>query len=81
MLETRLVKNGNQINRAITLFDWGNKLSNKSVNELVESFNETLLNIFKNYIPHKKTKCSYKDPPPPGLVRKLKQVCEKKPPL
>ena len=68
--------NVDQINRAISLFDWENELSNKGVNEQVELFNETFLNIVKNYIPHKRIKCSYKIRH--GLPRKLKQACGKK---
>ena len=52
-----------QINRAISLFDWENAFYNKEVDDQVKLFNETLTNIFRNYIPHKKIKCDYKDPP------------------
>ena len=37
--------------------------------------NETLLNIFRNYIPNKKIKCDYRQPPcmNDNIKRKLKQ--------
>ena len=34
------------------LFDWESALENLSVNDQVDVFTETLLNIFKNFIPH-----------------------------
>ena len=52
-----------QINRAISSFDWDNVLPPLGINEQVELFNTTLLNIFRNFIPHKLIKCSYKDNP------------------
>ena len=36
---------------------------NLPVNEKVELLNETLLNIFGSYIPNKKIKCDYRQPP------------------
>ena len=36
---------------------------NLPVNEKVELLNETLLNTFGNYIPNKKIKCDYRQPP------------------
>ena len=52
-----------QINRAISLFDWHGALSSLDVNEQVELFNETLLNVFRNFIPNKTNKHNSKDPP------------------
>ena len=34
-----------------------------SVDSKVDLLNETLLNIFRNYIPNKKIKCDYRQPP------------------
>ena len=65
-----------QINRAITLFDWENILSPLETNEQVKLFNETLLNIFRNFIPHKLIKCSYKDPP--WITKEIKTSLRKK---
>ena len=44
-------------------FNWNRAFENLSVDEKVELLNETLLNIFWNYIPNKKTKCDYRQPP------------------
>ena len=52
-----------QINRAVSLFDWHGALSSLDVNEQVDLFNETLLNIFRNFIPNKTIKHNSKDPP------------------
>ena len=49
------------INRAIELFDWEKAFLNTCINEQVQLFNETLLNIFRNFIPHETIKCSYKN--------------------
>ena len=35
---------------------------NLSINEKIDLLNTTLLNIFRNYIPNKILKCSYRDP-------------------
>ena len=51
------------IRRAITSFDWVNSLVNLGTSEQVDLFNATLLNIFRNFIPHKFSTCHYKDPP------------------
>ena len=34
-----------------------------SVDAKVKLLNKTLLNIFRNYIPNKKSKCDYRQPP------------------
>ena len=51
------------IKKAISNFDWKNVFKSLSVNQKVETLNETLLNIFRNYIPNKKIKCDYRQPP------------------
>ena len=64
------------INRAISLFDWESALSPLDTNKQVKLFNETLLNILRNFIPHKLIKCSYKDPP--WISREIKTCLRKK---
>ena len=49
--------------REVWSYGWESALSSLDTNEQVKLFNETLLNIFRNFIPHKLIKCSYKDPP------------------
>ena len=51
------------IKRSIMNFDWNRALANHSINDQVEIFNNTLLNIFRNFIPHETIKCNYRDPP------------------
>ena len=40
------------INRSIESFDWSKLFSGKNVHEQVDLFNETLLNIFHQFIPN-----------------------------
>ena len=54
--------NTDLIKRAIELFDW-ESLSNLDVNKQVSIFNETIMNIFENFIPHETITCNDKDPP------------------
>ena len=50
-------------NKAISNFNWTKKaFENLFVDEKVELLNETLLNIYRNYIPNKKIKCDYRQP-------------------
>ena len=51
------------IQRSIKNFDWSRAFENLSINDQVELFNNTLINIFRNFIPHESIKCSYRDPP------------------
>ena len=51
------------INRSTESFDWSNLFSGKNVHEQVELFNETLLNIFYDFIPNKIIVCDDRDPP------------------
>ena len=44
--------NTDLIKRAIELFDWEKRLSNLDVNKQVSVFNETIMNIFEDFIPH-----------------------------
>ena len=51
------------INLAINRFDWTNLFEGKDVNEQLRLFNETILNIFKNFIPNKNVVFDDSDPP------------------
>ena len=51
------------IKHAISNFNWSKAFENLSVDGKVKHLNETLLNIFQNYIPNKKIKCDYRQPP------------------
>ena len=51
------------IRRAIKEFNWERAFSNISVNEKVDIFNRTILNILSNFIPHEIIVCDDKDPP------------------
>ena len=51
------------INRAISNFDWEHPFSPLDPNEQVELLNLTLLNIFRNFIPHKLMKSNSKYAP------------------
>ena len=44
-------------------FNWNKVFENLLVDEKVKFLNKTLLNIFRNYIPNKKIKCNYWQPP------------------
>ena len=51
--------NVKSIQKAIQTFDWVKAFENFSVDGKVDVPNETLINIFQNYIPNKKVKCNY----------------------
>ena len=51
------------IKKAIFNFNWSKAFQNLSVDERVEHFNETLRNIFRNYVPNKKIKWDYRQLP------------------
>ena len=55
--------NAENIKKAISSFNWNKASENYSTDAIVELLNENLLNIFKNYIPNKKIKCDYRQPP------------------
>ena len=55
--------NVEHINKAISNVNWHNAFKDLPVDEKVKRLNETLLNIFRNYIPNKKIKCDYREPP------------------
>ena len=62
------------IKEAVSNFNWNRAFKNLSVDEKVELLNETL-NIFRNYIPNKKIKCDYRQPPwmTDNIKKSLKQ--------
>ena len=55
--------NMENIEYAISNFNWSKAFENLSVDEKVKHLKETLLNIFQNYIPNEKIKCDYRQPP------------------
>ena len=55
--------NTDLIKRAIEKFDWQRAILNTSVNKKVVIFNNTVLNILSNFIPHETIVCDDKDPP------------------
>ena len=67
--------NVENIKKAVSNFNWNRAFENLSVDEKVELLNETLLNIFRNYIPNKKIKCDYRQPPwmTDNIKKSLKQ--------
>ena len=64
------------IKQSISNFNWVGVLRNLDTNAQVELFTETLLNIFRNFIPHKIITCNYKDPP--WITNDLKSMLRKK---
>ena len=54
--------NTEDIQRAISAFNWDMAFQNKDVNDKIKMLNETLLNIFNNFIPNKMSKFDYKKP-------------------
>ena len=50
------------IRRAIKEFNWERAFLNTSVNEKVDIFNRTILNILSNFNPHEIIVCNDKDP-------------------
>ena len=55
--------NTKNIQKAVQNFDWEKAFGNLSVDRKVDLLNETLLNIFRNYILNKKIKFNYCQPP------------------
>ena len=51
------------VNKAISNFNWARAFENLSLDKKVELLNEALLNIYRNYIRNRKTKCDYRQPP------------------
>ena len=51
------------IRRSINEFDWDRAFTNKHVEEKVLIFNNTVLNVLSNFIPHELIVCDDRDPP------------------
>ena len=64
------------INRSIEMFDWEKAFMSISIDDQVALLNKTLLNIFRNFIPHETLKCNYKDPP--WMNKEIKSALRKK---
>ena len=55
--------NSGLIRRAVDQFNWQKAFLNKNLNEKVNIFNETILNILRNFILHETVLCDDRDPP------------------
>ena len=44
------------------MFDWQKAFKNKNTNEMTRILTNTLMNIFKNFIPHKTKNIDFKHP-------------------
>ena len=64
------------IRRAVDQFNWQKAFLNKNVNEKVNIFNETILNILRNFIPHETVLCDDRDPP--WFNNKIKSLIHEK---
>ena len=54
--------NTESIQKAISTFDWSKSSLHRNSNEKCKILTDFLLNVFKNYIPHKTQKFGYKTP-------------------
>ena len=68
--------NNDLIQRSISQFNWERAFSNKGVNKQISIFNETILNIMTNFIPHE-TKI-FNDRKPPQINNKVKTMIQEK---
>ena len=64
------------IRRAINEFNWQRAFLNTNVNEKVDIFNSTILNIFSNFILHISVVCDGKDPP--WFNKKIRALIQEK---
>ena len=64
------------IRRAINEFNWQRVFLNTNVNEKVDIFNSTILNIFSNFILHISVVCDGKDPP--WFNKKIRALIQEK---
>ena len=55
--------NTDLIRRSISNFNWEKVFYNTNVTKKVSIFNESILNVLSNYIPHETSTCYDKDPP------------------
>ena len=51
------------IQQSVSGIDWNFNFQGKTVNQKVNILHECLLNVFHNFIPNKKIKFNYQDPP------------------
>ena len=68
--------NVNGINKAISQFNWQGSFTNLPINEQVNLFNSTLMNICSNFIPNKIV--TFNDQDPPWFGEKIKAKIELK---
>ena len=68
--------NVNGINKAISQFNWQGSFTSLPINEQVNLFNSTLMNIFSNFIPNKTV--TFNDQDPPWFGEKIKAKIELK---
>ena len=68
--------NNDLIQRSISQLNLGRAFSSKGVNKQISIFNETILNIMKNFIPHE-TKI-FDDREPPWINDKVKTMIQEK---
>ena len=68
--------NNELIRRAINEVNWQRAFLITSVNEKVDIFNSTILNIFSNFIPHEFVVCDDKDPP--WFNKKIRALIQEK---
>ena len=64
------------IRRAINEVNWQRAFLITNVNEKVDIFNSTILNIFSNFIPHEFVVCDDKDPP--WFNKKIRALIQEK---
>ena len=64
------------IRRAINEFNWQRAFLNTNVNEKVDIFNSTILNILSNLIPHEVL--VYDDKEPPWFNKKIRALIQEK---
>ena len=57
------------------MFDWHKAFKNKNTNEMTRILTDTLMNIFKNFIPHKTKKfnCKYPEQMNSFIISSLKK--------
>ena len=55
--------NNDLIHRSMSQFNWERAFSNKGVNKQISIFNETILNIMTNFIPHETKMFNDREPP------------------
>ena len=54
--------NAENIQKAISMFYWQKAFKNKNTNEMTRLLTDTVMNIFKHFIPHKSKKFECKHP-------------------